>query len=380
MSTVLPWNTNAIPAATTATQTERVQLPEIVDAEGFLSEPLETPAELVNGLIHRNTLTIFSGGSKTFKTFLQMDLALSVSQGLDWWGRQVVQGRVLYVNFEIAPAFFQKRLADLADVKSLERPIKDFDVWNLRGFSADASNLIPRITEQCKDKDYSIIILDPIYKLMGGRSENAANEMAEFLNYFETLSNETGSAVVYNHHFAKGVASNKDHIDRASGSGVFARHADGIITLTAHEEENAFTFEATLRNFPPVKPFVLRWEHPLMYPDYKADPAKLKNKPGAKSKYTVDQVVCCLDDEMTTGEWEKAAYVKLGLAHSTFANLKNQAVRLGLVELRGSKWFWPPQTASPHPVADKGRVRKDDAPLLVSLPPPTPVSCSPHPF
>ena len=80
-----------------------------------------------------------------------------------------------------------------------------------------------------------MIIIDPIYKLMGGRNENAAGEMAEFLNLFEKLSNETGAAVVYSHHFAKGLAAGKDQLDRASGSGVFSRHPDGIITMTALE-------------------------------------------------------------------------------------------------------------------------------------------------
>src|ERR1700746_606151 len=123
--------------------------------------------------------------------------------------------------------------------------------------------------------------------------------MADFLNHFESLSTKTGAAVVYSHHLAKGSAANKDQIDGATGSGVFARHADGIITLTPHAEHNAFTFEATLRNFPPAKPFVLRWDHPLMTPDYEADPKKLKNRPGAKRKYTVAEVVCCLTDGMT---------------------------------------------------------------------------------
>ena len=56
------WKIEAIPAPPAA---KEVQLPEIVDAEQFLNESLETPAELVSGLIHRNPLTIFSGGSKT---------------------------------------------------------------------------------------------------------------------------------------------------------------------------------------------------------------------------------------------------------------------------------------------------------------------------
>jgi regulatory protein RepA len=354
MSTANEWNVDELPTGPIAMG---LQLPDIVGAEQFLNETLEMPTELVSGLIHRNTLTMFSGGSKTFKTFVQLDLGLSVSQGLSWWGRQVSQGRVLFVNFEIAPAFFQRRLSTLADAKGLERPIKDFDVWNLRGFATDARNLVPKIIDRCKRENYSMIILDPSYKLMADRSENAANEMAEFLGYFEQLSNETGAAVSYTHHFAKGLAAGKDHIDRASGSGVFARHADGIITLTAHEEENAFTFEATFRNFPPLKPFVLRWEYPLMLPDYDADPKKLKNKPGAKPKYTVADILECLTDGMTTGEWERVAIGQLGLVHSTFANLKRQAEAEERLEQKDKGWFRKPKILSYTPLTGESEIR-----------------------
>ena len=141
-----------------------------------------------------------------------------------------------------------------------------------------------------------MIIFDPIYKLMNGRNENAAGEMAEFLNPLETLAEQTGAAVIYSHHFAKGLASSKEQLDRASGSGVFARHADGIITITPHEEENAFVVEATLRNLRAPAPFVMRWGYPLMKLADELDPKRLKSKVGAKAKYTVAAVVSCLTD------------------------------------------------------------------------------------
>jgi hypothetical protein len=189
-----------------------------------------------------------------------------------------------------------------------------------------------------------MIILDPIYKLMNGRNENAAGEMAEFLNPLETLAEETGAAVVYSHHFAKGLASSKEQLDRASGSGVFARHADAIITITPHEEETAFVVEATLRNLPAPESFVMRWGYPLMEPAPELDPKKLKNKVGAKAKYTVGCILNCLVDGMTTGEWQAAAIKQDGLAASTFAKLKSEAVAEGSVEARGKKWFRIPKT------------------------------------
>jgi hypothetical protein len=330
------WNVEALPVLPRATE---VQLPEIVDAEQFLNEPLETPAQLVNGLIHRNTLTMFGGGSKSYKTFTVLDLALSVSQGVSWWGRDVVQGRVLFLNFEIAPPFFQHRICEMLAAKALSRPLGSFDVWNLRGYAKDIGSLVPQIIERCKEQNYALVIVDPIYKLMGNREENSNNEMAIMLNFFEQISEQIGgAAVVFCHHFTKGLASTKAQIDRVSGGGVFGRHPDGIITLTPHEVENAFVAEATLRNFPPLKPFVLTWEYPLFDFAPDLDPKKLRGKPGAKAKYTVEQILDCLEDGMTTGQWEKAAWLKLAFAPSTFARLKKQAIAEQRVEPKGKHW------------------------------------------
>ena len=69
-------------------------------------------------------------------------------------------------------------------------------------------------------------------------------------------------------------------MDRISGSGVFARDPDSIITMTAHEQDDCFAVDMTLRNFPPQEPFVVRREHPLMIVDSRLDPAKLKQAVG----------------------------------------------------------------------------------------------------
>ncbi|HYR22308.1 MAG TPA: AAA family ATPase [Chthoniobacterales bacterium] len=342
-----------------------IQLPDIVSADQFLKEKLEIPAELVSGLIHAATTGMFAGGSKTCKTFTMLDLGISVSQGVQWWGRDVQQGRVLYVNFELAPAFLQQRLFALADAKGvgvldadgLVVSLPNFDIWNLRGYATDVKQLMPRIIDRCRGHDYSMIILDPIYKLMGGRNENDAGQMTEVLNEFDALAHEVGAAVVYSHHFAKGSASNKEQIDRASGSGVFGRQPDSIVTLTAHEEDSAFVVEATLRNLPAPKAFVVRWAYPLMQMARELDPKKLKKRRGARTQYTVGDILGCLVDGMTTGQWKEAAIDKEGLAASTFAKLKKEAVREGRVQAKGNEWVHIPVIHAVNPMTGESKVR-----------------------
>lgn len=74
------------------------------------------------------------------------------------------------------------------------------------------------------------IIIDPIYKVITG-DENSADQMANFCNQFDKVCNELGCAVIYCHHHSKGSQGGKRSMDRASGSGVFARDPDAMLDL-----------------------------------------------------------------------------------------------------------------------------------------------------
>ena len=135
------------------------------------------------------------------------------------------------------------------------------------------------ISQNCRagrQLGYGLIVLDPIYKLYGNTDENSASDVAALLNSIEAVAVRTGAAVAFGTHFSKGNQAGKNSIDRVSGSGVFARDPDSILNLTAHEEPDCFTLEATLRNFPPMEPFVVKWDYPLFVRDASLNPADLK--------------------------------------------------------------------------------------------------------
>lgn len=100
------------------------------------------------------------------------------------------------------------------------------------------------------------------------------------MNDIERLAVKTGAAVAFAAHYSKGNQAAKEAIDRVSGSGVFARDPDSLLMFTKHQEADCFTVEATLRNFPPLDPFVVRWEYPLFHRDSELDPTNLKTVRG----------------------------------------------------------------------------------------------------
>ena len=290
-----------------------VSLPPILDASVFLAEKIILPRELIYGVLHQGSKMVLGGGSKTFKTWTLLDLAVAVATGEPWLSFKTIKGRVLFLNFEIQSGFFQQRLHAICLEKHVTLTKGQIDVWNLRGHATGYATLLPRISERVKGSGYALVVLDPIYKLYGQVDENSAGAVAQLLNAIEMLTVDTRAAVAFGAHYSKGNQAGKEAIDRISGSGVFARDPDSILNFTRHEQADAFTVEATLRNFKPVQPFVVRWQYPLMRLAPDLDPAALK-KPGPQKAHDLLEFLACiqattLDEPISVSKWAALARV-----------------------------------------------------------------------
>lgn len=108
--------------------------------------------------------------------------------------------------------------------------LKNIDIWNLRGSAVPMDKLAPKLIRRAAKKNYIAVIIDPIYKVITG-DENSADQMAKFCNQFDLICAQLGCAVIYCHHHSKGAQGQKASMDRASGSGVFARDPDALLDM-----------------------------------------------------------------------------------------------------------------------------------------------------
>jgi N-acetylneuraminate synthase len=91
------------------------------------------------------------------------------------------------------------------------------------------------------------------------------------------------AAVAFGAPYSKGNQSAKEAIDRIGGSGVFARDPDVILTMTPHEEQDAYVIDLTLRALPQVPPLVVRWRGVSFERDADADASRIR-LPGKEGK------------------------------------------------------------------------------------------------
>ena len=172
---------------------------------------------------------LLAGPSKAGKSFALIELAIAIAEGLPWLGFPCAQGKVMYVNLELDRASCLHRFRDVR--QAMGAPARNsVDIWNLRGKSVPMDQLAPKLIRRASKKNYIAVIIDPIYKIITG-DENSADQMARFCNQFDKVCTELGCAVIYCHHHSKGRQGDKRSMDRASGSGVFARDPDALLDM-----------------------------------------------------------------------------------------------------------------------------------------------------
>jgi hypothetical protein len=242
------------------------------------------PRELVRHILHQGEKMVIGGTSKARKSMTLIDLAISIVTGSDWWGFRTFKSKVCYINFEIQDAFFWFRVNEICSARRIKTDPNMFYALNLRGFAEQIDHLRGKLLSILKPMHFGFICIDPIYKALGGRDENKAGDVAAMLNEIERLAVETKAAIAFGAHYSKGNQAAKESIDRIGGSGVFARDPDSILTMTAHEELECLSVEPTLRNFPPIAPFVVRWEWPVFVRDENLNPDELR-KPGPRGQF-----------------------------------------------------------------------------------------------
>ena len=255
------------------------ELPGLVSLADYAAAPPALPEELIEGVLRRGHKMLISGSSKAGKSFLLMELCIAIAEGKPWLGFPCKKGRVLYVNLEIDPASCVNRFVKIYEAQGMEKKhMDDIIIWNLRGHAVPLDQLVPKLIRRVRDQRLDAIIIDPIYKVITG-DENSASDMAAFCNQFDRICNETGCSAIYCHHHSKGAQGAKRAMDRASGSGVFARDPDAqldmielelsdeVRNMIADKGATGWRLECSLREFENFRPIDFWFEYPIHWLD-----------------------------------------------------------------------------------------------------------------
>lgn len=200
------------------------------------------PADLIKEVVTANGLCVIYGQSGHGKTFVMLDMALSIATGMEWMNEfEVKQGPVIYVAAE----------GMFGVVKRVEAWKKQHDVSDVEHFYVvpTAINLLtPEVEEFAKVVEQMpeppvMIIFDTFARSMVGGDENAAKDVGRAVAAVDSLREQTGATVVLVHHTAKHnpVERGSSALRGAADTMIKVRH-DGniVITCDKQKENDAF--------------------------------------------------------------------------------------------------------------------------------------------
>ena len=179
----------------------------------FAMPPVEF---LVDGLITDTGFTMMYGAPGTGKSFIAIDIALSVAHGQAWQGQGVKQGPVLYIAGEGIGGFGKRWKAWERHHGKVDEP----DLYllptavNFRE-PEDIARLVATIEDI--DQPFSLVIVDTVARAIAGAEENSSTDMGLFVAACDEIKALTGGALLAVHH------AGKDSSRGARGSALLGR-------------------------------------------------------------------------------------------------------------------------------------------------------------
>lgn len=215
---------NAKPLA--ATPKTRIKLLKLSELEN-----LQPPSWLIGDVITEHGLSMIWGRSGSLKSFIALDMSLCVATGMEWHGKPVKQGRVIYLAAEGSHGLAGRAIG-----------------WaKSKGITTDNFQLIPHGLTLVKDDDLTalieaiqadgnpvLIVIDTLSRTFGGGNPNQPADMNLFVSAADRLKEATQAHVMIVHHGGKDTDKNElgnEGLRNASDTVIHVRRKSETVEL-----------------------------------------------------------------------------------------------------------------------------------------------------
>ena len=193
-----------------------------ISCEELMTEPMQPLRFFVDGLI-TSGLYILAGYPKVGKSWLALDICLSIATGRDVLSARTIKGTALYLCLEDNKARMQERIYELTD-----EPADDLH------FVLMADKIGAGIEEQIESfvmqhRDTCVVFIDTLQMIRGASIDNAYAADYNDLSSLKAVADKLGIAIVLVHHLRK--TKDADPFNMISGTTGISGCADGSFVL-----------------------------------------------------------------------------------------------------------------------------------------------------
>lgn len=215
----------------------RTRLPLTKGSEGFNARQ----EYIIKHFLPSQSLCSIYGPSGSYKSFLAVSWSCHIAAGMNWSGKSVSPGAVLYVVGEGGvgvprriKAWEQVNGMTLNNLYLVNRP-----VFPVRSAEVNEVILAARQIESECGHPVRLVVIDTLARCFGGNDENDARDMGAFIEGCDTIKQKTGATVLVVHH------SGKDEAKGARGSSSFRAALDAEFNVKREGEGKALILSCT---------------------------------------------------------------------------------------------------------------------------------------
>ena len=203
-----------------------------VNCEQLMTTPLRPIEFCIDGMISTG-LFILAGAPKVGKSWLALDMALSIAKGETLLGRETKRGTALYLCLEDSYTRIQNRLFELTSEPS--------DNLHFAIMAGTLGGVLENQIENFKSQhdDLKIIIIDTLQKI---RSEDEASYATDYkeLSVLKSLADKLQIAILLVHHTRK--CRDNDPFNMISGTTGISGCVDGSMVMVEKQRGSGEAF------------------------------------------------------------------------------------------------------------------------------------------
>lgn len=163
---------------------------------------LKAPEWRIDGIFPTHGTSTIYGPFGSFKSFVALDMALSLSTGRPWHGREVKECPVLYVagegQFGLAPRVLGWLASKQLDRADAFKVIAEAVAIPVRG---ETDALLRAI--EASGISFGLVVFDTITRMSGGGSLNDEKDVQAYVRASDRIRTETGAHVMHIGHTGK---------------------------------------------------------------------------------------------------------------------------------------------------------------------------------
>lgn len=194
---------------------------KIYSSEYVMNTPMKPIEYCVDELISQG-LFILVGAPKVGKSWLVLDMCLSIAKGENVLGNATPCGHAVYLSLEDSLIRLQNRLYELTDEPS--------DNLHFAIMAGTINNGLAEQIEYCKKRfdDLKIVVIDTLQKVRNESDSSYGSDYKE-LSVLKALADKLGIAIILVHHTRK--SSDSDPFNMISGTTGLSGCVDGSMVL-----------------------------------------------------------------------------------------------------------------------------------------------------